>query len=142
MNIKWNISMQIKPVYFSCILCCFICFRPYDSIHNWMAWCKTDISHSFWVKFFFFHKCLDLYMCFSKTFPCIFLPKLSKKKSKIDKKNFILFHLIPFIVYISICFCPRFSRKQSAITNQKKLKGNVLLLNWKAHYEKLKRGTF
>ena len=80
-----------------------------------MAWCKTDISHSFWVKFFFFQKCLDLYMCFSKTFLCIFLPKLSKKKSKINKKNFILFHLIPFIVYISICFCPRFSRKQSAI---------------------------
>ena len=47
------------------------------------------------------------------------------------KNGFLLLHLVAFIVHASI-FCPRFTQKQSA-KRPKKIQGNVLLLNWKAH---------
>ena len=47
------------------------------------------------------------------------------------KNGFLLSRLVAFIVHASI-FCPHFSQKQSAKW-PKKIQGNVLLLNGKAH---------
>ena len=88
-----------------------------------MAWCKRDVTFS--GKIFFSFKSARVFACafqFSrKTFSCIFF--LTEMLS--------VFGFVAFIVHASI-FCLRFSQKQSA-NQPKKIQGNGLLLNIKAH---------
>ena len=90
---------------------------------NWMAWCKRDVSDSFRWSFFSFKSAWIFACTFQlsrKTFFCIvFLAEM------------LLFCFVVFVVHPSI-FCLCFSQKESA-NQAKKIQGNVVLLNWKAH---------
>ena len=95
----------------------------YNSGSNWMAWCKRDVSDFFRWNFFSFKSAWIFACAFQlsrKTFSCIvFWLKCSCSALLCS------LYTLQYFVFVFL--------KNKVQTRQKKIQGNVALLNWKAH---------